>query len=720
MILAWAAALSVAGVALGELLAPLPLVALVAAVACFLGAWRVKSRRQVLVLAGAFLLGLARAPHPGHLTSSDLAFYNQRSVQIEGVVAAEPDVRDTGANYVVRANGVVLSGSLHRVGGEVQVHTSRATVLEYGDRVSLKGRLLSPSNTARLPWRDILANRGIGSEMRFPRLISLGSTESGPLGWIMTIRRRLESGIDAWLPEPEASLLIAIALGARSASLGDLAPILAATGLIHLAAISGIKVALVAGILYRVGRSSGNRMVALALSLASLLLYVLLTGATASGERSALMWAMVFLAGYLGRGTVALVSLSLVAALLVLHDPRLLGDIGFQMSVVGTLAIVALADTVLLPLRRLPSPLKESLGVTLAAQVGTLPIVIFGFHALSVTGPIANMLVLPLLPALVVLGFVLGAVSVWPTIAAPISALSYGLLHLVILIAERLAGIGGMLALPPLPGLVTAAYYSGLAAVAWLVLRRVNFAPRGTVPHLGRELLVTGAVAASTLTMSLVQAHADSRAHLYWLGAGHSFLVRDGQSVILIDGSPHPFALSQRLGTLLPYTDRDVQVVIVTDPRASNISGLEALLGHYQTDAVLDVGAEYPSTTYARWRADLRARHVRVSALRTGAVVQTESVRIDVLGPDALYPDPRDSIGLLRISIHEYSWILTGAASTRETTEAVFRPVKLRADALVASDRQPSRDFVQAVRPRVELGPGDLPSDKVIELRAQP
>ena len=64
-------------------------------------------------------------------------------------------------------------------------------MLEYGDRVSLKGRLLSPSNTARLPWRDILANRGIGSEMRFPRLISLGSTESGPLGWIMTIRRRL-------------------------------------------------------------------------------------------------------------------------------------------------------------------------------------------------------------------------------------------------------------------------------------------------------------------------------------------------------------------------------------------------------------------------------------------------------------------------------------------------------------------------------------------------
>src|SRR5437588_9052243 len=133
--------------------------------------------------------------------------------------------------------------------------------------------------------------------VRVPAMLDDGPSRRGLLDWIVPLRQRLEQNINAWLPEPEAALLIAIVLGAHSASLGDFAPLLVSTGLIHLIAISGIKVAIVAGILHALMRRVGLPRLALLSALALTWLYVVLTGATASGERSAAMWTLVFIAG---------------------------------------------------------------------------------------------------------------------------------------------------------------------------------------------------------------------------------------------------------------------------------------------------------------------------------------------------------------------------------------------------------------------------------------
>jgi beta-lactamase superfamily II metal-dependent hydrolase len=242
---------------------------------------------------------------------------------------------------------------------------------------------------------------------------------------------------------------------------------------------------------------------------------------------------------------------------------------------------------------------------------------------------------------------------------------------------------------------VTAAYYTGLASLSVWALRRANWAPRGRRPSAGRELTFGVSVGAVILSGSLLPLNG-SPTRLVWLGTGEGMLLQSGGRTALIDGSPRPLQLLDALGAELGI-QRSIDVVVVTDPR-SNVAGLLDVLRHYSVREVLDVGCEYPSLTYARWRAALRARGIPVYALRTGTSFRVGEVVLRTLGPDAVYPNPTDSIGLLRLRFPTQSVLLAGASSSRERTEAVFRPVHLKAGLAVvdAGTRSPAA-FVRHV-----------------------
>lgn len=623
---------------------------------------------------------------------------------MQGVVSQEPDIRDRSIDYVVNVRSIQRGPHSVAVSGKVLVRTPRSQTLEYGDAVTLTGRLISPRNTSTVPYAAILANRGIGSEMRYPRLLNQGPVQTGWLGWVIRLRQDLEAGINMWLPEPEAALLIAITLGARSASLGNMAPVLIATGLIHIIAISGIKVALVAGTVYELARRLPSRLSALLAGLGGLLVYTLLTGATASGQRSALMWALVFIGAYLGRRTVALVSLSAVGAGMVLVDPALLGDIGFQLSMVGTLSIVALADPLIQRFWLIPSPFREALCVTMAAQLGTLPIVILGFHLVSLSGWVANAVVLPLLPALIVLGFLLGAVSTVAPVAQPVAACAYELTHSIVMGARWLASMPGVVPASRIPTAVSTIYYVLLGIVAWMIFRRTMWhGDSRWTDRLGEAWLSVG-VTAALLTASLVSADARTDSRLVWLGTGDAFLLRCGGASVLVDGSAQPFTLLERLGETLPYGTQTLDIVIVTDPRPSSITGLREVLQHYRVESILDVGAEYPSSTYAGWRADIRRKQIPIYSLRTGSSVRVGESTIVAAGPDGVRPNPQDSIGLLQITTKRHTFLLVGAADLEEQREAVFRSIPLHVGTLVSVGRNGvDSSLLHAVHPSLLL-----------------
>ena len=123
------------------------------------------------------------------------------------------------------------------------------------------------------------------------------------------------------------------------------------------------------------------------------------------------MAGVVLLARETGRAGRAAAALGWAAVLLLLSDPRLIGDAGFQLSSLATAGLIAWATPLTEWIEatgrgRLPHWLAESLGVSLAAQAATLPIVLVSFGRLALVAPVVNLAVVPLVAPAMAVGLV--------------------------------------------------------------------------------------------------------------------------------------------------------------------------------------------------------------------------------------------------------------------------------------------------------------------------
>lgn len=674
---------AVAGVLAGTLAVPPDMVLLAAVVCGLLVAVLGRHRRRVwlpALLLVALALGLWRYGATRPATGpAGLPFYIGRDVTITGTVAAEPEPLDRGENIRLAVQTLTAGGVTRRIGGTVLVHVGGVTALNYGDQLSLAGVLAAPPElpgAAPGSYRAYLASQGIYAVMDYPRLQHLGTGGGNPLlALVIALRLWLEGGIRRILPGPEAALLIGVLLGTRTRALGALTAPFIKTGMIHVVAISGLKVSLIVGTVDRLSRRFLGRWSALVVTLITLALYVLLTGATPSGLRAAVMWTLTLLAIRSGRRSDAVTSLALAAALLALISPRILWDLGFQLSLSGTAGIVLLVPL----LERWFNPtvpgmmaVWETFVVTLAAQIGTLPVSIIAFNQISLVSPLANALLLPLLGPIIVLGLfgaVIGALlpSMGWLIGQPISPL----LTVMIATVQALARLSfASVPLGPPSLLLVAGYYAlvGFTILTWPGSLG-DESPEGERPlvaalNLGAwpismafcagALLLTWQVPQSVYTLSVVNV-GGSRALLLTTPGGHT---------VLIDGGDRPSLLDAAVSARLPFWRSHIDAVVSSDVDSAHVAGLRGLTARYTVDRALDPGAVYPSATYALWRAELRDAGVPEGKLRLGTRYRLDAgAYLDVLLPAGLNPDAASAPVALRLVVGRFSLLLINRAA---------------------------------------------------------
>jgi competence protein ComEC len=676
LILAWLAAAFIAGVALGgETAAPLAFWLMFLTPVLLLPLmWRRPGVRMVILLELAICAGGIRYEMTrSTLGPHNLSFYNGRSLVMTGVITSEPDIRDRVSYYVVQVDQAAAKGVARSVSGQLELRAASTQVFNAGDRLKLSGFLMTPSNTGLAPMRSILARRGIFSEMSFPRALVTGHTSLGLIGIAMQIRTTIEQAIGGALPDPQATFLIAILVGAKTAQLGTLAPVLIKTGLIHLIAISGIKIAIVAGTVHSFLRRTTRRTPTLLLSAVTVFGYWLVSGATVAGLRASIMWLLVFTAAYLGRPTLAPVSLGIAASVMVAITPSVLWDTGFDLTTIATLSIVAFAPLFERAFQFMPQALCASLSTTSAAQIGILPIQAASYGLVSPSSILANGLVLPMIPLTMIVGFLTALLP-----ESPFAAVSYSLVHLIILIAELCSQLPiAWLSLGAFPVSIAAAYYllvAGLGMVAWRLPGRVTGAIHG-------ELLIGLIVAAGA--MAVTAAAPSQHNQVLFVANGATLISLDGHH-ILIDGGASPRALLSGLGSSLSFSDRRIDAVVDTDPGSRNVASLLAVIRNYHVSAVIDPGVEYPSYTYARWADTVVARGIPFLALRQGTTISVGRVTINVLSPDRIFPNRKDGAGVLLITCARERILYIGPLSPREQLNLPYR-VDVRAPIVVSS-----------------------------------
>jgi len=180
------------------------------------------------------------------------------------------------------------------------------------------------------------------------------------------------------------------------------------TGTSHIIAISGMHITLLANLLMNLLLAIGLwRRQAFYLTILFIVFYLVLIGFQPSAVRAALMGFLVLIALQMGRVNLSLNAILFAAVAMTLINPLLIiVDLGFQFSFLAVLGLIYFQKPMEKILNFLPSFLgiKENLSTTLAAQIFTLPWLVFKLGNLSLIAPLVNLLILPLSAPMIIIG----------------------------------------------------------------------------------------------------------------------------------------------------------------------------------------------------------------------------------------------------------------------------------------------------------------------------
>src|SRR4051812_19028775 len=355
--------------------------------------------------------------------------------------AADPGIRFRLRGFVLEASGRASTTSTSRPGvarsARTGVRPSEANAGTPGTPGFGPLPLLGDPGDD-FDFAAFLRSRGIGREVRVESLQVIGR-RGGLTGVVDAMRRRAESGIAANLPADLGALARGMVLGEDGDVPENTRDDFRRSGLAHLLAASGQNVALLCALalplLMLVGAPQRLRIAVL---LPLVAIYVALAGSGASITRAGIMAAAGLLAIAAGRRSSAVYSLLLAAAVTLTLNPRATGDPGWQLSFAAVAGMLALGPVVARPMRRLPRPVAEAVGATVAATISTAPLLAHEFGAVSLAALPANLVafaaVAPImwtgmteaaLEQLGGLGFPFGAVAhLVEAVLAPVSALA--------------------------------------------------------------------------------------------------------------------------------------------------------------------------------------------------------------------------------------------------------------------------------------------------------
>jgi competence protein ComEC len=188
------------------------------------------------------------------------------------------------------------------------------------------------------------------------------------------------------LPEPHAGLLSGILFGSKATLSKDLLDALTTTGTLHIVALSGMNISILADISITTFLRMTSRRVA---SLATVLIiigFVWFVGVSASVVRAAIMGSLTLLAVLFGRPAWSIFSFALTVGIMLLWKPSWIGDLSFQLSALATLGIILFG-------KKQKNFIQDALQTTLSAQVFTIPLILFVFRRISLVSPLTNVLI---------------------------------------------------------------------------------------------------------------------------------------------------------------------------------------------------------------------------------------------------------------------------------------------------------------------------------------
>lgn len=434
-----------------------------------------------------------------------------------GVVTSDRDERENAVvvDVLLYTHDGGAGNDMFTTAPKVRLYLPRAGRIAYADRVEVTGKVLPPKiitspSTTIFDYPSYLRAQGIVGEMRFAKVKNtceqhethpeakhpdVSVAEAKPLGGggqlesvgcgksfgerffalLYALKHTYRDTVRAYMAEPYASLALGITIGEKHGLSKDEMDAFTQAGLSHVVVLSGYNISLLITLaFYLLALVPVSRGWVLGIGSSSALLFVLMTGASATAMRALVMALIAALGTYMYRSAVPLMSLLVVSTGLVMWNPFMLADdVSFQLSALATLGILLFGTTwSAWWTQRIGKVVGTTLGTTFAASIFTVPLVMHTFGTASVVAPVANVLVLPLIePAtlLTLASGVVGSVSMLPLhiLGLVLAGVAQALLAIVFYIVTACAHIPYATVAAPLPTWAVCMWWCAVGVYAY-------------------------------------------------------------------------------------------------------------------------------------------------------------------------------------------------------------------------------------------------------------
>lgn len=672
-----------------------------------LATWRRKNlTARIIFTVIFFALGALRFSAVDTLPPDDVSKFAGQAVQLAGVVREEPQTKTlpngmTQLRLVVDVEALKLKGATQKIsGGLILTYYPKADeslpTIRIGDKISAGGNLkllTNYNNPGQIDGVTRMKADGITARMSAGKQgISVEEQDVGLwtkfLRLVAAIRQHYRESMEQVMSREDAAAIFAMLFGGYAGLNPELVEDFATTGIVHILSVSGSHMSMVAAFAALIcALLKFPRGLTFAVGVILIGGYAILSGLLPQVLRSATMGILIFFAKTLDAEAEGARLLTLTALAMLINQPLLLFDVSFQLSFTSTAGLMYLAEDLRKAMERTPKFFASAASMTIAAQLASLPVVVWYFNRISLSAVLANAFVMPLLEVVIVGGLIGGIIAWLLPIGGKIfftgMALTFG----------AGAELNRVFANLPLSAVQvpTLGFLAGAFYYAALILRRA-------VILLPIILL---------LALNVFRIGGDVEVNFVDVGQGDCAVVvtPHGRCIIFDTGGvrEHMFDVGGRV--VVPYLKheniREVDKIFLTHVHEDHAGGAGAVIKNLPVGEVITAGE--PRSEYAavfgiaeEYLPPLRAGHA-------GEVFNVDGVTVEILFAPQVGTGNEIS-NVYRVRYGGVSFLITGDLVTGIEAQILREGVDVSSTVLKVghhgSATSSSEEFLRAVNPK--------------------
>lgn len=546
----------------------------------------------------------------------------------------------------------------------------------YGDLVKYKGKLKRPSgvrNPGGFNYCNYLKRKGVyyltyisEGNIRFVEQLNVNPFINKI---VFPVKRHCVKAISKNLDDVHSSLLKGLTVGLRGDIPDKIKEIFSDAGVIHILAVSGLHVGIISFFLFVLFRSLHIPFnISILLSCIFLILYAFLTGLRPSVVRATIMFIFIMM-GMLSQRRIIVVNTIAVSAILILiFNPLDLFDAGFQLSYAATFSIVILYEKIY---DYFPEALKKKkvisrfvllpLSVTIAAQLGTAPIIAFYFFKVPLAASLSNLIIVPFVSLVIPSGFITVLGSVIHSLVADLFAgANWILLHIIIKLSTFFSEIPHLRLWVRRPPFIFFLLYYPVIFTFFLLdrKRRVKF------------IVFASLIIANIFVVSRLYHLFNPQLTIDFLDVSQgdaSVIEFPGKQVCVIDAGKRSYFIDYGERVLTPFLRskgvKTINTVIATHPDVDHYGGLITVLKNFSVKKLMINGSSKRTYLYEKLLETAGNKGIPVYNIHRGEVLWIGDYPFFVLNPPILrglnVPSNEGSI-VLKFGYGDYSFLFTG------------------------------------------------------------